>query len=930
MKILLTLWLTISIFCVVAQFESKKIEKLYYALDAAYMDYDYPKILDKETDIQIIFLSKEDTVAANMYSFLAEAYYYELGDLQTALDYYNLELALRKKKQPEESHTTTIFNIANILQDLGHYAKAESMLKKVVISDEQKFGKESKEYFTSAQGLIELYMRTEKSDVGLKVAFDLRKYTKKRPYDEASVLKTIGDFYETKGLFKKAQKYLLDAIDIFEENGLEATFEYAATLNSLGILYAGKGMLPESEEIFEKAIENIDRLQGENDDARYGIEESLSRVQMDMGYFDEAIATQRKVLAFNKEYYGEESFDYGITLLNLSRSLMYADKNNEADKLLQQALNVFEKSDGKKSIDYGRVLSLLANNSMRTEHVKEAIGYGESAIEIYEAALGSNHWETAYPHFFLANAFMITNQMEEAELHVKKAYDIRAKALGKKHPVFAKSSLQRAVLNWKKGESNKALRYFKETFNNYFGQINAFFPVLTEEEKATFYYTNLRPSFEQYVSFIEEESTEMPTLLGEIYDYQLALKGLILYSTTKVRQSILNSSNEALIAKFEEWIGQKEQLAKLYSKTGIDLQERNRKIDSITMISNVLEEELIKSSEAFGNNFAHRNISWKDIQSVLKPNEAAIEIVRYRDFVPDAAGIFTDTVYYAALIVKADSEYPQMVIIPNGKLMETKYLTNYRNAIKFKVKENYSYRLFWKPIANQLEGIDKIYFAGDGVYNQVSIHSFRNPKTKDYLLNELNIQLVTNTKDLLSRATSSQGKGSVFFGYPNYNMGSEADGDNDNSSEKRGLRTGKKGSLHSVVIPRGIRGNLIRYMNSTHGMALLPGTKREVEIIDSLFNNAQKQPKVFLANKALENQVKAVDNPSLLHIATHGFFLELDPDAVHTDTYVQNPLLRSGLIMAGANTFISSGDLAVAQGEEDGILTGLRSHELEP
>ena len=78
-------------------FENKKAEKLYYKLDDAYLDYDYSTILDEEETIKEVFLNKEDTVAANMYSFLAEAYDYELSEYQTALDFYSLELELREK-----------------------------------------------------------------------------------------------------------------------------------------------------------------------------------------------------------------------------------------------------------------------------------------------------------------------------------------------------------------------------------------------------------------------------------------------------------------------------------------------------------------------------------------------------------------------------------------------------------------------------------------------------------------------------------------------------------------------------------------------------------------------------------------------------------------------------------------------------------------
>ncbi len=911
-------------------FENKKAEKLYYKLDDAYLDYDYNTILDEEETINEVFLNKEDTVAANMYSFLGEAYYFELNELQKALEFYNLELELRAKIQPDELNKDLLFSIANIQTELGYFSKAENLIKQVQKSDEDEFGKSSQEYYESTAALIELYLQTEQVGKGLEVTKDLQKEVAKNSIEEGVSYKWTGDAFAIEGSFKKAEKSLNKGIQVFEDNGLEATFEYSSTLNSLGVLYMEKGKLPEAEEIFQQALSVLNRLQGENDDVISSIENNLALVYFNLGDYERTLELQRKTLALDKDYYGEDSFTYGLSLLNLGLTLLYDGQYNESEKLHLEALEVFEASAGKESIDYGRVQNNLTLLNTKRGYIDQALDYGQKAIKTYEASLGEDHPETAFPYFNLANAHLGYEEVDKAVPLAQRAYDIRKKSLGDRHPYFARSSKQLAIINWKQGNTDEAMSYYKETFDNYFNQINTYFPVLTEEEKATFYYTKLKPGFEQYVSFIEETSRENKEVIGEIYDYQLALKGLIMYATAKVRESILSSGDEALIAKYENWVSQKEQLAKLFSVTDISLKVRNKKIDSLTNLSNSLEEELSKASDVFGKNFANKNLSWRDVQKTLKPGEAAVEIVRYRDFSTDSAGVFTDEVHYAALIVKADTEdYPEMVIMRNGKQMETKYLANYRNAIKYKIAENYSYRLFWRPIANRLGDVKKVYFSPDGVYNQVSIYTLRNPQTKEYLINELDLSIVTNTKDLVASASVNNGTGSVFFGYPNYNMGSDEKVEDKKKSEGRGMRSGGSGTLErGATIPRGIRGNLVRYMRSFNGLGMLPGTKKEVELIDSLYASKEQSADVYLLEEAVENRIKEIKNPSTLHIATHGFFLELDPDEAISDKYVENPLLRSGLVLAGANSFIRTGELDERQGTDDGILTAFEAMNL--
>lgn len=935
LHILLVLVISTSISAQYA-FEDKKTEKFYYKMEDAWLDYDYQKILDSEEEITATFLYNEDTVAANMYSFLGEAYYYELGELQKALDYYSSELELRKKVQPEETNSEVLALIALINTDLGNYSKSEAILKEVVKLDAEKYGKQDEIYFASMMSLADLYLQLENPIQGLEVLTELQKDIPKNSLDEIGLLKSIGDCYVIQGSNRKAKKYYFDALETAQKNGFDASFEYASTLNSLAGMYEDIGMLPEAEEVYNEAISIIDRLQGDNEDASIGISENKARVYFGLGNYNEAIRIQENALAFNKDFFGEESFTYAISLNNIGRTLLYSGKYGKAEEKLKEAMSVFELSNGKESIDYGRVESLLSLLYSKSGRIDESIDFGKSAIKTYEKVLGNDNYETAYPKSFLADAYMGYDEIENAEPLAREAYEIRRKTLGKNHPLFARSANQMAILSWKKGEIKDALKYYRETFDNYFTQINSFFPVLTEEEKTKFYYTKLKPGFEQYISFIEDNSSEDKELIGEIYNYQLALKGIIMSASTKVRNSILNSGDEALIGKYEEWISQKERMAKLYSSTGMDLTERNSQIEELTASSNKLEEELSADSDVFGKNFVNRKLTWQDVQSKLKPGEVAIEVVRYKDFVADSAGVFTDEVHYAALIVKHDTEdYPEMVILRNGKLMENKYLANYRNAIRYQVKENYSYRFFWKPIANKLEGVKKIYFSPDGVYNQVSIYTFRNPETNEYLINEFDLQVVTNTKDLLADNTVNNDGGSVFFGYPNYNLGTdikseEGGGDRSMRGGDRGMRSGGAGGIErGTVIPRGIRGNLVRYMKANNALALLPGTKREVELIDSLYQNKDRKATTYFSNAALENQIKELKRPSTLHIATHGFFLEIDPDEAIEDSYVENPLLRSGLIMAGANSYIGTGILADEQGDDDGILTAFEAMNLD-
>jgi CHAT domain-containing protein len=109
--------------------------------------------------------------------------------------------------------------------------------------------------------------------------------------------------------------------------------------------------------------------------------------------------------------------------------------------------------------------------------------------------------------------------------------------------------------------------------------------------------------------------------------------------------------------------------------------------------------------------------------------------------------------------------------------------------------------------------------------------------------------------------------------------------------------------------------------------APLPGTEQEARSIQALFPDAE----VVTGRDATKSALKQANAPQILHIATHGFFLN-DPQTTGSesagtraatatskkaDATEDNPLLHSGLALSGAN--------ATKDSNENGVLTGLEA-----
>lgn len=109
----------------------------------------------------------------------------------------------------------------------------------------------------------------------------------------------------------------------------------------------------------------------------------------------------------------------------------------------------------------------------------------------------------------------------------------------------------------------------------------------------------------------------------------------------------------------------------------------------------------------------------------------------------------------------------------------------------------------------------------------------------------------------------------------------------------------------------------------------LTATKKEADKIEELLENGDKDKlnvENYQDNEALEEVLLQVKSPRILHLSTHGYFLEeedvkmLQQWQTSFDIYeikdfgIENPMLRSGIALAGANA-------SIKEGRDDGLVS---------
>lgn len=892
----------------------------YEQVENAYNNEDFEKIISLANQVIANAESTKDTTSANLLYYLSDSYL-AMDRLEEAMPVMEKEAEIWESLEGANSQTASevYFSIAYNYSDLNQIEKAIQYFDKSLNG----FSQQSAYYFEANIELARLYQKQNSYGKALQSLEKLAKVDspENQSYYYLAIHKEIGNLYLISGRYSKALEVFNRNLAYTEENFGQQSLQYIDALVFLAdtkMLIADYG---NAEKLYLRALA-INELLNNSSEINEIINNNLGLLYSAIGQYERAND------CFAKSYGNDQTISTAISIANQAKVQSKLGEASSAKASYHKSLAIIDSILGQKDKLY---FTILKENALHTDlvsgEIDRAIKDLEKSKSLAKESIYKNKPEYSKYEFQLGRAYYRKNAIKAAEKHITTAHKLRNKHLNQTHPLVAETSKELAEINWYKGNIDKSEQLFKEAFNNYFEQIDAYFPALSEQEKANFYTNTLKASFEEFNTFGVLHHQAKPHLLGDMYDYQLATKGLIMYATAKARQKILNSEDTALIQSYNDWIGTKELIARLYSMTPDEIEEQNYSLDSLTQKSNTLEKALSAASEEFLEAYSQKRIRWKEVQKTLKENEAAVEIIRFRQFKPDSSGFFTDEVNYAALVIDQSSIQPELVLFENGQALENKYIKNYKNAIRYKVKDRYSYNFFWKPIAQKLKKYNTIFLSPDGIYNQISINSLVNPETNKYVLEEQNIQLVTNTKDLVAYRNSEdnepvQNNTASLFGFPNYNKGLE--------NEEEDLATMASQVADNVSLDRGLRGSLQRYIRGNSLVVMLPGTKKEVEKIEELYQRHQGQkPAIHTTDQADENAIKTVQNPQTLHIATHGFFLEdSEPDAeTGEDKYAENPLLKSGLILAGANSFITQG--FEGSGGQDGILTAYEAMNLD-
>lgn len=839
----------------------------------------------------------------------------------------------------QKDHLDILNHLAMLFEVTDKYALASAILDKASDVARSKFSDKDSEYGTELDRIAQLQIKLgqyEKAEQNiLKSMKILEEYRKddKRIADYIHAIETQAKLFGVKGLFDEAEsnldrsRRLISKADVVIGSDLSTAEELTALFIQLGrysdadrllraqipeyedlygknsirlieplvnkgrILLA-KGDYTEAEQIAVQANQMAVKTYGDISTKTAPTQKLLSDIYYTLGDYEKAERDVTKAIASQEKQFGRNHIEVAKSLSQIALIKFHkGDNRKEVETLMLESRDIMATKLGKDNPQYAEILKNMAVLYISEKKFDVAFNSLTVAENIWRAKTGTkNNINAASIYTLTGDVYYQQKNYKKAEEFYNQSKNLYEKFFSSSHPEYVKVLSKLSKVYYMQKDYKRSKRLIEESLSNYENFIKQFFPALSEREKAK-YWNTIKADFEFYNTLAFGNLEDFKDLSGKVYNYQLLTKALLLSSSIKIRERILNSTDDKLKTQYNTWLQKKELLTLALSMSPAQLTENEIDPGGLQQEVERLEKDLSQQSELFGQSFENKRITFDDVKKSLKANETAIEMVRYRYFHHD----FSDSVIYAALYLKNDFSKPKVIMLKDGKKMETRYFKFYRNAITGKIADEISYGVFWKPITDGIGQSSTIYLSADGIYNQINLEAIPTPDGK-YVIDNANIVLVSNTKDMFlkklkSRSSQSENTASM-FGNPTFYAAASTD----------------------------------------HSIAPLPGTEKEVNQLQFMLKQKGWITAEYVEKSASEENVKEMNSPKIFHIATHGFYkptaqVTLEEELEGSEaTLNQNPLMRTGLLLQGAGDLMDKTEYNYNM--ENGILTAYEAMSL--
>jgi tetratricopeptide (TPR) repeat protein/CHAT domain-containing protein len=843
-----------------------------------------------------------------------------------------------------------LFNLGDLYKIQGRYREAIDLQQRVLEIWQKARGSEHPDVAVSLYELARLYLVQGRYNEAESLSIQALKISEKAYGPEnrfvSASLDCLACIYDSEGRFIEAEPLHLRALEINEKILNKDDPDLGASMNNLANFYIAQARYSEAEPLLRRALEIAQKILGPDDPDVATSLNNLALLYFNQGRYIEALPKFQRALEIDEIVLGPEHFKLANVLINLARTYNEQGFYPESESLYWRAIGIYENTFGPNHLYVANALNNLACLYQDQERYSEAESSYQRALEIKEQVLGPDHPEVAISLNNLGYLYITQNRYSKAEPLYRKALEINKNVYGLQHPIVANSLNNLATMyhaQWRYAEAdslyNLALEIALKDFARNAATLN--------ERDAMKYAEELPVNRDLLLScryFSKVGGTD------EIAKAIIYSKGLVTEEIVKTRRAIYECGDSTVLRLTEMFNHIQDEQSMLYA----DSSEHNINLlrvkeDSLSHVGDSLESELALWSSAYNGLHEGTNMGVDKIKHLLPSHSFLADYLKWTFYSFNLNHDWGSASHYLVLVITSKGESHIIDLGDAGAIdslvdeyryhmlnmarrWESGNEPSWHDLIAYRRIAQQLYGLLWEPIEDYIKGSEMALISPDGPLNLLSFSGLM-PDSDRYLIEDYQIHYLSAGRDLVRlNLRDSLGTGLLAMGAPDY----------DATVRVRLTALGRAVKYIDTTTVEGILASAERGSIRSNCDALsdkvyaYPGMRDEIKkVVDIWHTKTGEDVPAYLGVDASEERFKMeAKGKQVLHLATHGFYIGakcekptkssirnvFDLLNLKTINYGENPLLHSGLLMAGSNLHGQDDNI---KGSEDGYLTAL-------
>jgi CHAT domain-containing protein/tetratricopeptide (TPR) repeat protein len=787
------------------------------------------------------------------------------------------------------SYFSTLSLLATISLAHGRYGEAEQLLKRVLEFQRETVGVETAEYAQTLNLLATVYGRTgafKSAEQCLFQTIDIRRKVLGEDHEDFAIsLNNLAIHYRNLGQYKTGIPLAEQAMRIHGSRMGENHWLYALDLFYLGDLYHNVGDYRLAEAAFLRALQILDDASGVFLSHKAIILNALAKLYIDTLELEQAEHYADRAVAAFRDTEGERGPYYITALGNLANIYTHREKYDDAAALFERAMD-------------------LAQENPVPEHTSILNGFGLLLLRL--------------------------GNYDLAEMALRQAAEAYGALVGEEHPLrmATLSNLLLVYAATRRYEEAWELTVQIESVTDQ--SIHEFFSLASESQRMG-YIRHIQSRFLSSISLVSQRLISNPAAVQGAMNLVLKRKGIAAEALAAQRDSVISGKYPHLETHLRDLASVRQSISQMtLSGPGSEgLEVHLRVLRELKARREALERQLALQIPEVGLGQKMREVDLTKVAGALPAGSALIEFVHFFDFDFDNPQARGDELFlsarYAAFVLHASRPHDlQMINLGDADEIDRlvgsfrAQLTGEiegasgrdlgaappRAPVEFTTDWGVALRqAVFDPLLTALGDCHQLLLAPEGELSSLPFEVLEFGDGRR-LIDDYRISYLSTGRDVLRFGDSFrvQAGDPMVIADPDFDLRAP---------------TAPAGSLEesSLRHSRDLSGGDLHFKR-------LPGTRIEGERIAEML-----RVKPLLDSMALEARVKSCRSPRILHLATHGFFLSDQPGGSPRDARdlgaagfsfafsrlsalgTESPLLRSGLALAGANTWLERGDL---------------------